>query len=706
MIRILLLLLYVQISSQEVQSDCQAGQFFHQSQCKGCDRICFELENYCESGTGKYYYSSDGADVCTECSQGLCMCDTTSPLHLASNNDEVIKACEINGTVDCNMKCYTKARHASSGLNLGRISEQVRILDCSCEDNRKTKDSCLKRKNFTKTCLRNECDADGTKGRYYDDGKNIATLNADLSSVLKSCYSDYSANKSCSRSKCVEALSPYLTNLTTCNCFHTYKYNEERTSDTKDCEDRRDFYKQLDKICTEVPIDRKTINTIIIVVSIFVTVFTLVLLRWCLVKYLRHLKRSGKLGRLIRYIDWDKVKPLGAAAVVLQGGGARNPDVLHNKEILVKVRFSLLGGTVVRPQHVVLKIFSDCQSEQQGVELGIINSITDKKMAKKCNIISVYGPTIDADNSDLVKFLDTLVKKSKTFQALQGVIERNYLGRTGDAQDSENPRCKYIAMNHCNELSLSKFIKTGSHQLTLDMVKKLCVDLATALQFLHEVNKPSIVHCDIKPDNVFVKSRHMKTSFILGDFGFAEKYENQVFTLKGSTPSYVPPEWYLLHLYHQNDGGNLDERQRAILGMRGGFPHKIDIYAYGLVVWLALHKRTEPWTEEFSRHWREAQLSSRITREAFLKRLFNDPSTFEVRPVCEDDASNQNKDYRLLLILAEDCWQTDCSKRPTASQILCRDILKSGTSRTQRHQHITSVQHHHVNGDVQPEVEV
>jgi hypothetical protein len=44
-------------------------------------------------------------------------------------------------------------------------------------------------------------------------------------------------------------------------------------------------------------------------------------------------KRSGKLGRLIRYIDWDKVKPLGAAAVVLQGGGARNPDVLHNKEV-------------------------------------------------------------------------------------------------------------------------------------------------------------------------------------------------------------------------------------------------------------------------------------------------------------------------------------------------------------------------------------
>jgi hypothetical protein len=53
---------------------------------------------------------------------------------------------------------------------------------------------------------------------------------------------------------------------------------------------------------------------------------------------------------------------------------------LNYFQILVKVRFSVLGGTLVRPQHVVLKIFSDCQSEQQGVELGIINSITDKKM--------------------------------------------------------------------------------------------------------------------------------------------------------------------------------------------------------------------------------------------------------------------------------------------------------------------------------------
>ena len=63
--------------------------------------------------------------------------------------------------------------------------------------------------------------------------------------------------------------------------------------------------------------------------------------------------------------------------------------------------------------------------------------------AKECNIISVYGPAIDADTSDLVKFLETLIRKSANCDPLKEVIERNYLGMTGDPNDLvENPRCK------------------------------------------------------------------------------------------------------------------------------------------------------------------------------------------------------------------------------------------------------------------------
>ena len=65
--------------------------------------------------------------------------------------------------------------------------------------------------------------------------------------------------------------------------------------------------------------------------------------------------------------------------------------------------------------------------------------------AKEHNIISVYGPDINSNNRDLVIFLDTLLKKSRTFERLKEVIERNYLGRSGDVQEiAESPRCKFV----------------------------------------------------------------------------------------------------------------------------------------------------------------------------------------------------------------------------------------------------------------------
>ena len=33
--------------------------------------------------------------------------------------------------------------------------EEINILDCNCDNNIRTKESCLKRKNFTKVCFQN-----------------------------------------------------------------------------------------------------------------------------------------------------------------------------------------------------------------------------------------------------------------------------------------------------------------------------------------------------------------------------------------------------------------------------------------------------------------------------------------------------------------------------------------------------------------------
>ena len=223
------------------------------------------------------------------------------------------------------------------------------------------------------------------------------------------------------------------------------------------------------------------------------------------------------------------------------------------------------------------------------------------------------------------------------------------------------------------------------------------------------MNNPVIVHCDIKPDNIFVKRRSKKTSFILGDFGFAERHEGRPFTIKGSTPSFVPPEWYLGYCGRDDDRSDLHQR---ICETRANDPCKIDIYAYGLIVWLALHKATEPWTDRYSDDWKQCHSQNRsITREGFLKNLFSNPESdkFDTRPICRDDEGNTNLQFLSLLRLAHDCWQKDFSKRPSATQILEWEIFQPHNTNSHSNRSLVYqdfVPHHHVNGDVDPPVEV
>ena len=171
-----------------------------------------------------------------------------------------------------------------------------------------------------------------------------------------------------------------------------------------------------------------------------------------------------------------------------------------------------------------------------------------------------------------------------------------------------------------------------------------------------------IVHCDIKPDNIFVKKRR-KTSFILGDFGLSVALcPGEVFRLKGSTSSFLPPEWFV----QMTDYGNYSSAQKQNIECRGNFPCKIDIYQYGLIIWLALHRKSEPWGEEFKKA--ESRFGdSNIKKHEFLKGLFSAPETFSVRPVF---ALSSNPNFIKLKNLANKCWQTDAKRRPSAYEIL------------------------------------
>ena len=45
------------------------------------------------------------------------------------------------------------------------------------------------------------------------------------------------------------------------------------------------------------------------------------------------MKKSGRIGSILKYIDWDKIVPLGAARAACALQRKRDPDNLQSKEV-------------------------------------------------------------------------------------------------------------------------------------------------------------------------------------------------------------------------------------------------------------------------------------------------------------------------------------------------------------------------------------
>ncbi|GAV79386.1 Pkinase domain-containing protein, partial [Cephalotus follicularis] len=111
--------------------------------------------------------------------------------------------------------------------------------------------------------------------------------------------------------------------------------------------------------------------------------------------------------------------------------------------------------------------------------------------------------------------------------------------------------------------SLDKWIFNKDQRPRLDWQtrKKIVLDIAKGLAYLHEDCRQKIMHLDIKPQNILLDENfHAKVS----DFGLStliNRDESQVLTTMRGTPGYLAPEWRQLRI-----------------------TVKVDIYSFGIVV--------------------------------------------------------------------------------------------------------------------------
>ena len=140
----------------------------------------------------------------------------------------------------------------------------------------------------------------------------------------------------------------------------------------------------------------------------------------------------------------------------------------------------------------------------------------------------------------------------------------------------------YIRM----ELLTSLKTISATHDFTQEEAIKVGLDICNALTLC---KMKSIIHRDIKPDNIFISETG---DFELGDFGIARTASRTMANMsRKGTPNYMAPEIYLNHPYNET----------------------ADIYSLGIVLYQLMNHKRLPFIPE--------QLTLAAREEALVKRL-------------------------------------------------------------------------------------
>uniref|UniRef100_A0A2P2KJB6 non-specific serine/threonine protein kinase n=1 Tax=Rhizophora mucronata TaxID=61149 RepID=A0A2P2KJB6_RHIMU len=200
--------------------------------------------------------------------------------------------------------------------------------------------------------------------------------------------------------------------------------------------------------------------------------------------------------------------------------------------------------------------------------------------------------------------------------------------------------CRLLVYEYLSNGSLDNWI-FNKHQgpcLDWQTKKRIILDIAKGLAYLHEDCRQRIIHLDIKPQNILLDQNfNAKVS----DFGLSElinRDESQVLTTMRGTPGYLAPEW---------------TQQRITV--------KVDIYSFGIVLLEVVSGR-----KNFDRSRSESTLHllEVLQKKAAQERLIDIVDNLD-----EDMQNNREEVIRMIKIGAW-CLQDDPNRRPLMSTVV------------------------------------
>ncbi|PSR95433.1 G-type lectin S-receptor-like serine/threonine-protein kinase [Actinidia chinensis var. chinensis] len=253
---------------------------------------------------------------------------------------------------------------------------------------------------------------------------------------------------------------------------------------------------------------------------------------------------------------------------------------------------------------------------------------------------SVFEGTLSNGIKVAVKHLDGLGHVKKSFlnevKTIGSIHHLNLVRFVGYCAEKSHRFLVYDYM--CNG-SLDRWIFNRNQEvpLTWQTRKKIIVDIAKGIAYLHEECQQQIVHLDIKPQNILL-DENFKAK--VADFGLSkliDRDQGEVITTMKGTPGYMAPEW-----------------------LSSMITEKVDVYSFGVVVLEIICGRKNL---DRSQPEEDMHLLGLFNRKAEEGQLLN------IVDKCEDIHLHGAEVVETMLLAAW-CLQNDFAKRPSMSVVV------------------------------------
>ncbi|KAK3407116.1 hypothetical protein EUGRSUZ_K03222 [Eucalyptus grandis] len=240
----------------------------------------------------------------------------------------------------------------------------------------------------------------------------------------------------------------------------------------------------------------------------------------------------------------------------------------------------------------------------------------------------VFEGTLRDGTKVAVKRLDGFGQVKKSFLAevetIGSIHHMNLVRLVGFCAEKSH---RLLIYEYMSNGSLDRWIFHKSNECVLDWQqrKKIILDIAKGLNYLHEDCRQKIVHLDIKSQNILLDETFNAK---VADFGLSkliDKDQSQIVTTMRGTPGYLAPEW-----------------------LSAAITEKVDVYSFGVVILEILYMYL---LSLFKRKAKEEQLLDIVDKSS------------------DDMQLNGSNAMNMMRIVAW-CLQGDYIKRPPMSMVI------------------------------------